>query len=119
MKRRNQTFCFLCDASDTVLSVKEKVVKAANQHAGEEISNKISTDFLRLLQADTVTILQDTDILGDCEGLAATAAAVANDTAVLYVVVKVADDEWETVDVVSTDMDDTTSTTVATPAAPA
>ena len=101
IKRHNQTFCFLCEEKDTVLSVKERVVAAANQHCGPDEANRISADLLRLLTTTTnTTVLDDTDTLGGCGLL----KRDGND--VLHVVLKVADDEWESVDVMSTDLED-------------
>ena len=108
IKRHNQTFCFLCEAGDTVYSVKERVVAAANQHCGNDEGNQISADLLRLLTTTSTghngshlpQVLDDDDTLAGCESL----KRDGND--ILHVVLKVADDEWESVDVMSTDVDD-------------
>lgn len=77
---------------------------AANQHCGEDDGNKISAEFLRLLKTDSnTTILNDADSLNDCELV--TTGDGDNDV-VLHVVVQIADDEWESVDVVSTNLED-------------
>jgi len=104
VKRRNQTFCFLCEVGDTGKIIKEKVATAANQHCGDDEANQISPDLLRLLTVNN-TILEDTDTVGSCESL----KRDGNDT--LHVVVKVADDEYESVDVMSTDLEDAPAST--------
>lgn len=118
VKRRNQTFLFLCEATDSVRTVKERVVAAANQHCGSSDddddddnsnNNKISADLLRLYASDTVTVLLDATLIKEVEG----GLKDGGDAAVFYVVVQVADDEWEAVDVVSTEMDETAAPPVA------
>jgi len=81
-------------------TVKQKVVAAANQHCGDDAANEISADLLRLLTVTNTVLDNDNETLGECESL----KKDGND--VLHVVVKIADDEWEGVDVVSTDMED-------------
>lgn len=53
MKRKNQTFCFLCEDTDTVLDVKRRVHAAVSQHAEHEDSSgdngPSSAESLRLL----------------------------------------------------------------------
>lgn len=73
---------------------------AANQHCGDDKANEISADLLRLIKQDG-TILKDEDALHDCE--------LKADDAVLHVVVQIADNEWEEVDVVSTELEAATS----------
>ena len=95
VKRNNQTYCFLVDTSDTVASVKQKIVEAANQHSGEDAANKISTELIRILKDETV--LDDSQSMQEAE---------INENSNLFVVLKIADDEWEAVDVQSTEMDE-------------
>lgn len=90
----------MCEDSDTVASVKKKVAAAANQHCGNDKANEISADLLRLLKPDG-SVLKEEDALQDCE--------LNADDAVLHVVVQIADDEWEDVDVVSTELETGTS----------
>jgi hypothetical protein len=53
VKRKNQTFCFLCEDTDTVLDVKRRVHAAVSQHAEHEDSSgdngPSSAESLRLL----------------------------------------------------------------------
>ena len=92
----------LCEEKDTVLSVKERVAAAANQHCGPDEGNRISADLLRLLTNAThrPVVLEDDNTLSGCVAL----KRDGND--VLHVVLKVADDEWESVDIMSTDLED-------------
>lgn len=99
IKRQNQTFCFHCSPSETVQDLKEKVVVAANQHCGGDEANKISASLLQICQSTEGFSSKLDDSTG-----------VADLPDVLYVVLKVSDDEWEPVDVESTDLEQDTST---------
>jgi hypothetical protein len=111
VKRRNQSFCFLCDLSDTGLNVKELLVAATAQQPFTNVDGAkrpvISGETIRLLRADTVTELEDTDVLSDCEDMKKSFAS--NGVAVLYVVTQrgthAAGSDWEAVDVVSTEQE--------------
>jgi len=129
VKRRHQTFCFLCDKGDTVGSLKEKVAAAAQQHKGDAHP----AEALRLLltpkttstaatandpssvgAAGTVTVLEnDAETLGNCPGLK------HDGSDLLHVVMQVGDNEWESVDVRSTDLEDAAGVAAAPPAAAA
>lgn len=64
---------------------------AANQHCGDDDANKISANLLRICKdTDGSSMLEDTD-------------SVADLPEVLYVVLQVSDNEWEPVDVMSTE----------------
>lgn len=89
----------MCESGDTVQSLKERVATAANQHCGDDEANQISPDLLRLLTVNN-DVLEDKETVGGCETL----KRDGND--VLHVVLKVSDDEYESVDVMSTDLED-------------
>lgn len=87
VERRNQTFCLLCETSDTIASLKTQLALAASQHS----TDGVDADQMRLL-LDT-TVLEDDSTIAGLE---------LKDDAVLYLVYAVADNEYESVDVVST-----------------
>jgi len=89
VKRRNQTFCLLCNNSDSVQTVKEQLAMAAKQHLDNDAV--VDANDMRLLYNGSV--LQDDETLQDFK-----------DDSVLHVVFKVADNEYEPVDIVSTDL---------------
>jgi len=100
IKRRNQTFCFLCNASDTVAQLKAKVAAVVKQHpAGGKASDDDDEETLimQLIHPESTDILEDEDLLSEYE---------LKDNAVLHVVFEVADNEFETVDIQSTDLQD-------------
>lgn len=82
MKRKNQTFCLLCEG--TVGDIKKQVKDALEQHGTE-------VDDLRLLKDETV--LDDNSSLDEIA-----------DNSILYCVLKVSDNEYEQVQIDSTDM---------------
>ena len=88
IKRRNQTFCLLCNHTDSIQSVKEQLAMATKQHMDDAA---VGAEDMRLLWNDS--ILQDSDTLRELK-----------DDCVLHLVFKVADDEYESVDIVSTDL---------------
>jgi hypothetical protein len=108
VKRRNQSFCFLCDLSDTGLNVKELLVAATAQQPFTK-RPVISCETIRLLRADTVTVLDDADVLSECEDMKKSFTSTG--VAVLYVVTQRGttatgdDSEWEAVDVVSNEQE--------------
>jgi hypothetical protein len=95
-KRRNQTFCFLCHSSDTILSLKEKIVDAANQHCGDDPANKISSELLRIMKGDNTILDNDDEEI---------AKSIQNND-VVNVVLKISDDEYEPVELETSTMDD-------------
>lgn len=107
IRRRNQTFCLLCDDTDTIRSIKEKLVQATNQHSAEnDDENLLSADDLRLLKpgsktdAENVVLKDDDQVIHNLE--------LPKDNATLYMVHKISDDDtWESVDIVSTSFDAT------------
>jgi len=88
IKRRNQTFCLLCNNTDSIQSVKEQLAMAAKQHLDDA---EVGADDMRLLWNDS--ILHDTDTLHELK-----------DDSVLHLVFKVADNEYESVDIVTTEL---------------
>lgn len=94
MKRKNQTYCFLCDASDTVLSLKQKIQNVVAQHPGKAEDKNIQ---LQLIHPDGPTVLDDEDKLVEYE---------IKDNSVLHVAFGIADNEFEQVDIQSTDLQD-------------
>ena len=126
IKRRNQTYGFLCDlSSDTVLDLKEKIVEAVNQFSSSANDNdNVTTDSIRLLLPDQSTILEDTNLLQEYEddlknskkhqqrgSSAATPPPPPSSStqfdALLYLIFKVTDDdEYEAIDIISTEMED-------------
>ena len=127
VKRRHQTFCFLCDKGDTVGSLKEKVAAAAQQHKGDAhpaaalrllLTSTTSTAAAATADnpssssvgaAGTVVLEDDAETLGNCPGLK------HDGSDLLHVVVRVADNEWESVDVLSTDLEDAAGVAAAPP----
>jgi hypothetical protein len=113
VKRRNQSFCFLCDLSDTGLNVKELLVAATTQQPFTDVDGGkrpvVSRETIRLLRADTTTALEDNDVLSECEDMKKSFASTG--VAVLYVVTQRgtnatgSNSEWEAVDVVSTEQE--------------
>lgn len=89
-KRRNQTFCFLIHATDTIEILKDKIVDAANQHCGNDPANKISSDLLRIMKPDH-TILEDSDEL----------STKLKNNDIVHVVLKISDSEYELVELES------------------
>jgi hypothetical protein len=127
IKRRNQTYGFLCDlSSDTVLDLKEKIVEAVNQFSSSENDNEnVTADSIRLLLPDQSTILEDSNLLQEYEddlknskksqqqrGSSSTApppppSSSSQFDALLYLIFKVTDDdEYEAIDIISTEMED-------------
>lgn len=96
MKRKNQTYCFFCDASDTVLSLKKKIQNVLSQHPpdGKQEDDAIQ---MQLIHPDGPTVLDDEDKLVEYE---------IKDNSVLHVAFEVADNEFETVEIQSTDLQD-------------
>ena len=101
VKRKNQTWFFLCDESDSILSLKEKVASAANQHCGDDEANKISAELLRFIKANDHTVVEDDTLLRDC--------GFKKDDGLFNVILKIADDEWESVEIVSTELEEVLS----------
>ena len=91
VKRRNQTFCLLCDESDTVESLKQKIVQALQQHSTDEVPT------MRLQLTTDATVLEDEQPLRHYQ---------VKDNDVLHMVYAVSDDEYETVDITSTEVQD-------------
>ena len=152
VKRRNQTFCFLCEDTDTVLDVKRKVYGAVSQHAESQDRSSgdssngdggpSSAESLQLLlpadpkqqQQDDdqggdddddddeemmddndnnnnrrrrkSSFLKDEDTLGSVRGKTAMKNKEEESELVLHVVFPVADNEWESVDVAPTVIQD-------------
>ena len=115
VKRQHQTFCFLCEPSETIRSVKEKVGAALAQH--EKANHTIpSIDAFRLLHADAArTVLDDTETIESIQSAPKTEEGsnkTPNDTvpALLFYLVFPSSDaesgeEWEPVQVVNTDIE--------------
>lgn len=116
IKRHNQTFAFLIHSSDTVFSLKAKIAAAYNQHKnscnnnGNDIKknddnddDSMTPDDLQLLVSSDGTVLmeenddQSITTLAQCTGLK------RDGEDILYVVRRISDNEWEPVDVVSTE----------------
>lgn len=68
------------------------MVRAANQHAGDDEENQTSKEFLKLLKLDHTELDDETTL----------AQANLKDQAELFVVLQIADNEWEAVEVVPT-----------------
>mmetsp|Transcript_26019 Transcript_26019/g.71664 ORF Transcript_26019/g.71664 Transcript_26019/m.71664 type:complete len:119 (+) Transcript_26019:160-516(+) len=95
IKRRDKTFCLLCEESDTVLSVKEKLGKIILQFGNEQDGDDDGPPTMRLLQEKSQAVLHDADTLS---------AAKVVDNSVLHLVYSINDDddEFEPVEVVET-----------------
>jgi hypothetical protein len=78
-----------------VSALKERLAAMANQHSQND---DIKGDTLRLLLEDNTTVLQDDTSLSEYE--------LKADDAVLHVVYQLDDNEWESVDIISTAMQD-------------
>jgi hypothetical protein len=128
IKRRNQTFCLLCEDTETIRSIQEKLAQASNQHstatgtAGDQSSENdkpdLSADDIRLLrppggggssstdnhhtdEPGMPTVIKEEETIQDLQ--------LPKDKAILYMVHRISDDDtWESVDVVSTAVFDAT-----------
>ncbi|GKZ01022.1 hypothetical protein MPSEU_001053600 [Mayamaea pseudoterrestris] len=83
VKHRQQTYCLLCDLQDSVASVKQSVCSAMRQHSATPPDDPLS---LRLLNEQQQVLKDDEATL---ESLA------LDDNALWYVLLPVAENEWE------------------------
>jgi hypothetical protein len=134
VKRYQQTFCFLCDPKETIRSIKERIATILlQQHITEKAeasssschssNNSHQLDDLRMVHTDQSSVLLDTDTLQYVHSISSnksstsaegdtpstlTKAPNPNDTSpslLLYLICSLADHEWETIDVVSTEIE--------------
>jgi hypothetical protein len=102
IKRRNQTFCLLCQETDSFGQVKEKIVEIMQQHADiRPEQGSAVADEMRLIEAshgDPINDAYDDDTTIQ--------AAQLKDDQVLYLVFRIADNEYEPVEIISTDLQD-------------
>lgn len=102
-KRLNQSFCFLLEPSDSILRVKKNISAAMLQHDADN-DTACPTGAIRLLlpssSSDHSKVLQDDDSLQ---------AAGIKDNDVLHFVLAVSDTEFESVNIASTQMQDTSA----------
>jgi hypothetical protein len=132
VKRYQQTFCFLCDPNETIRSIKERIATILlQQHIQEKAEASSSSsnsshqlDDFRIVHTDQSSVLLDTDTLqyvhsissnksstsaeGDTTPSNLTKVSNPNDTSpslLLYLICPVADHEWETIDVASTEIE--------------
>lgn len=130
IKRRNQTYGFLCDmTNDKLIDIKTKTVAAMNQFADDNTNNEtITTDSIRLMiptvssndSNNDSTNDEDTTpsiiIMEDDNELLSEYEEILKKNALFYFVLKVAENEYESVDIDSTDLEETNILTTSTTA---
>jgi hypothetical protein len=90
---------FLCDFSDKVFDLKAKITAATNQFEDDKEQQNINWIVSDLCCQIIQQFLQDDDTLSDYEIL-------SKIDPLLQLVCKVADNEYESVDIISSEMED-------------
>jgi ferredoxin len=102
IKRRNQTFCVLCQETDTIGHVKEKLIEVMQQHDIRLGGAACTAAEMRLLKASNGEPIHDSN----SDGENTIQAAQLKDDQVLHLVFRMTDDEYEPVEIISTDLQD-------------
>jgi hypothetical protein len=100
IKRRNQTFCVLCQETDSIGQVKEKIVEIMQQHADlRPAQGSPAATEMRLIKASNGEPISDSS---DDDNTIQ--AAQFKDDQVLHLVFHIADNGYEPVEIISTDL---------------